>query len=106
MQLCDSLLQRVRLVHATDALNGDDMFAINAHQREQTRIYSQMVDFSLFRTHVWYLQHDCTRATTSLATSQLGALEVWLCADEIEQSPVWIRIGQHRLLSIDEAADV
>ena len=50
--------------------------------------------------------YHCAGSTSSLATSQLRAFEVWLCPDEVEQGPVWVGVAEDSLFPVDEAADV
>ena len=84
MEFCYSLLQRMWPVDISDALNCDDMLAVNTDQRKQTSVHGEMLYPPLLRLLVCHLQHNSTSTASSFATSQLRSLEIRLRADIVE----------------------
>jgi hypothetical protein len=83
MQLCDSLLERMRIVHIANSFHRDDMFTINANERKQTRVYGEMDDLPLI-LGVFRLEDHGAGAAAALAATQLRALKTMLGPDVVK----------------------
>lgn len=62
-----------------------------SNQRIQTGVHGAMANLG---APVAGLQHDRASTTPTFAAAQLGALQAMLGADEVEESPVGVRVGE------------
>ena len=59
----------VRLLGVTDALDGDDVFSVEARKRRQARVYAGMID--LFGCRVVLADDDGASTATAFAASSI-----------------------------------
>jgi hypothetical protein len=73
VQLRNPLLQRMRIIDIANALNRNNMFPINTHEREQTRIYCQVL-YPLFSISlVSDLEDDGAGSAPALSAAEFRA---------------------------------
>lgn len=91
---------------ATTAVRCDRTHGTNTHtsnERIQTGVHSTVADL---RAPVAGLQHNGASTATALAAAQLGALQAMLGADEVEEGPVGVRIGEDDRGSVEVEGEI
>ena len=83
MKLRYPFLQRMWPVNIPNALDGDDMLAIDANEWEQARIDCKMSYPLGLIAMVANLQYNRTGSASSLTASQFSAFEIGLSTDVV-----------------------